>query len=429
MWDMEVVGGAPADCFNPEFSFLSVASHPNDTCDYSGGTGNVVGVDPLVNTDLVLNGLQLESGLNLLGGDAIIVRISRGEDGPQGTLGPFFVDLVDMHLLPTSPAIDAGVDPTADGLAVPVDFDDDIRPINAVWDIGADEVAAGTLRALYISLNCGPSGGAATCDDDLDIMRVDGTTLSIVFDGSQVMTATGTILTKDPVNAMIDGFAFLSPTEILISFQRPVHRTVLGIGPAPGQPAVIDDSDVVLFTATSLGAVTTGTWSWYFDGSDVELTLGVEDVDAVGVTPTGGLLLSTVATASVQGQTFADEDVFQFEFTGPPGHVTAGTYSPYFDGSAVDGANGTGLTANSEDIDGFSTDPITADVHLSTLGNIRVAENVDELFGQDDDVVTCVAELGATITCDDWELLFDGKPAGLAPYDVKGLEVYSTVLP
>ena len=44
------------------------------------------------------------------------------------------------------------------------------------------------------------------------------------------------------------------------------------------------DEDVLAFTPTSLGDVTSGSWAMYFDGSDVGLaeTSG-EDVDALDV--------------------------------------------------------------------------------------------------------------------------------------------------
>ena len=446
MWDMEIVTGGAADCFNPVATLLSVASHANDTCDYTVlGTDNSVD-DPQVNTDLALNGLELNVGPSLLGGDVILVEIVRGEDGPQGATGEFFVDLVDMHLLPTSPAIDyvGSVNPSATvpfGNWADEDIDNEPRPENLVFDLGADEQAGGVLRTTYISLNC-PNGGPATCAGDptdaIDILRDNGDgTLSVIFDGSQVLLpGDGANPSRTRDEAMIDGFAFLSPTEILISFQRPLHRTLFGLNNVPGRPAVADDSDVMLYTITDPAQLLTGggTWSWYFEGSDVGLSLGREDIDAVGIDPaTGDLLLSTVADADVPGPyTFPDEDVFRFSFAGPPGHVTNGVFSPYIDGSEIDGPLGTSLKLTSEDIDAFSLDPLNANVHISTLGNIWVGENVELLFEQDHDVVTCVTEHEAVFQCDEWETLFQGNDYGLqavARTDIKGAEVSGWVLP
>jgi cell division septation protein DedD len=132
--------------------------------------------------------------------------------------------------------------------------------------------------------------------------------------------------------------------------------------------------DVLRFDATSLGSNTAGTFSLYFDGSDV----GFEDttnekIDSLSRLPDGRLLISStgnpvvpgvssakdedvlVFTPSSLGSTtsgtwamyFADEDVFVCAATSL-GDVTACTYSPtlYFDGSTW------GLDAN--DVDAFN---------------------------------------------------------------------------
>ncbi|MCP3988970.1 MAG: hypothetical protein GY724_07840 [Actinomycetia bacterium] len=435
-WDMEVVFGGAAGCFDPTYSFLSVASGPYDLCDYSAATGNVVGVDPLVNTDWAVKeaNLVILCAPGILG-DVIQCRISRGEDGPLGIGGTVFLDLIDMHLMPVSPAIDAGIDPSTliNPITVDDDFDVEARPMGATWDIGADEVLADDPD-VYISTDCGSYGNAASCGDpalgdgrsDVRIMRVNGTSLEIVFEGWEVMTKTGNQSRRDPAEAQIDGFAFLSETEILVSFNRPMHYSVFGMAPPPD--VNIDDADILLFTATSLGAgtATTGTWSFYFDASDVGMDAGSEDVDAIALAPGGGLLLSTVGGASVGGgQTYDDSDVFKFEFTTGPGEVTDGNFEAFFDGSQSEGPNGSDLATNAEDINGFSTDPLSADLlHLTTPGNISVAEAVDPYIAADHDVTTCVNEAGPQV-CDDWVVLFDGNTVpGLGQFDIKGLEVY-----
>ena len=45
----------------------------------------------------------------------------------------------------------------------------------------------------------------------------------------------------------------------------------------------LDDSDLVLFTPSSLGASTSGAFSLYFDGSDIGLDTTGEDVDAAEI--------------------------------------------------------------------------------------------------------------------------------------------------
>ena len=89
--------------------------------------------------------------------------------------------------------------------------------------------------------------------------------------------------------------------------------------------------DLLLFTPTSLGPNTAGTWEPYFDGSDVGLAGA--SVDAVALDD-ADLLLSTGDTFSAAGLNADDEDVFTFLPTSL-GPRTSGVYSPglYFDGS------------------------------------------------------------------------------------------------
>lgn len=95
------------------------------------------------------------------------------------------------------------------------------------------------------------------------------------------------------------------------------------------------DEDLFIFTSTSLGAVTAGSFAMYFDGSDVGLsTSSSEDVDGAGLRAGGNILLSTVGAFSVTGVAGADEDAFQFIPT-TLGAATSGTYQMVLDLSAL----------------------------------------------------------------------------------------------
>ena len=72
------------------------------------------------------------------------------------------------------------------------------------------------------------------------------------FDGSNVV----------PTSYTIDGFAVVGTSDILMSFTTP--------GSLPGVGS-FDDSDILRFTASSLGTTTAGTWQMYFNGSDAGL--------------------------------------------------------------------------------------------------------------------------------------------------------------
>jgi hypothetical protein len=125
------------------------------------------------------------------------------------------------------------------------------------------------------------------------------------------------------------------------------------------------DADVLQFTPTSLGATTAGAFAMLFDGSDVGLTTTDEDVDSVGVSTDGRLVISTLGPFGVTGVSGQDEDLLVFNATAF-GTTTSGTWQMYFDGSDV------GLsTTTSEDVDAAD---ITASgsILLSTVGSFAV---------------------------------------------------------
>jgi hypothetical protein len=107
------------------------------------------------------------------------------------------------------------------------------------------------------------------------------------------------------------------------------------------------DEDVLLFTPTSLGDTTSGTWSWYFDGSDVGLaTDSNEDVDAIAVATDGSVLLSTLGAFAVTGVSGTGSDVFSC-VPATLGATTACTFNTtlFFQGSSA------GIGTNN--VDGF----------------------------------------------------------------------------
>jgi hypothetical protein len=89
----------------------------------------------------------------------------------------------------------------------------------------------------------------------------------------------------------------MSDGTILISLDA--AATINGFG-------TVDDSDIIRFIPIS------GTFEWYFDGSDVGLTTSDEDVDALGFAPDGSLIVSTLGSFSVTGISGADEDLIAF---------------------------------------------------------------------------------------------------------------------
>jgi hypothetical protein len=242
-------------------------------------------------------------------------------------------------------------------------------------------------------VNAGSIGGVNA--DNEDIVLWDGTSYSLVFDGSdQGLSAT-----------TIDGISVIGPDQILLSFLSPIA--------VPGISGTVDDSDVVLFTATSLGENTVGSFTLYFDGSDAGLSSSAENVDAVELLPNGHLLFSTSGSFSVSGASGADADIIEFAPTSL-GSTTAGTWSFYFDGSDA------GLSGSSEDLVALAVDS-GGRLYLS----VNVQFSVPGASGADEDVfVFTPATLGmSTSGSYDSTLFYDGSRYGLASNDIFAIDL------
>ncbi|MFZ1283791.1 MAG: hypothetical protein WAQ75_06715, partial [Propionicimonas sp.] len=188
----------------------------------------------------------------------------------------------------------------------------------------------------------------------------------------------------------VDAFDVRPDGSLLVSFTSAF--TLSGLGS-------VDDSDIVRFTPTSTGPTTAGTWSWYFDGSDVGLSTSDEDVDAFDLLADGRLVVSTTGSASVSGVSAADEDLMAFTPTAT-GSTTKGSWAMYLDGSAV------GLSSSSsEDVNGVSVD--ATGIRLSTVGSFSVAG----LSGDGSDIFTCAA--ASTTSCS-FSMYWDGSANGFS---------------
>jgi hypothetical protein len=201
------------------------------------------------------------------------------------------------------------------------------------------------------------SDGARLSADDSDIVQAalaaDGrVTYTLAFDGSDVG------LTTDAED--LDAFAVLADGSLIVS--------TVGAASVPGPNGTTLSAaaeDLLQFRPTALGDNTAGTWSLYFDGSDVGLTLASENIDAVSVLSDGRLVISTTGSVAVTGvSSGVKEDLLAFRPT-TLGANTAGTWAMYFDGSDV------GLSGTSENVDAAN---VASDgtIHLSTNGPFSV---------------------------------------------------------
>ena len=267
----------------------------------------------------------------------------------------------------------------------------------AVEQLETRVLLSATTRELFFSVSSSPTTtlpGAGTVGG-ADIVRYDGSEFSLFFDGSDVGLDA----------ADIRSFAFKSENELLMSFANPVD--IEGVG-------TVQPWQVVLFTATSLGEDTAGTFSLFFDARNEGLVSGDGNtrsayIDALEYLDDGSLLISTegeaVATNGSAGQPVEaqDRDVLRFTFPAPNTGLP-GEWSLHFEGADV------WLESSTEDIDGLA---VTADGNhfFSTLGGFFV----NGPSGSSHDVIEFVpTSLGAdTAGSFLLPLFFDGSTVGL----------------
>jgi len=248
---------------------------------------------------------------------------------------------------------------------------------------------------MYFTLSNDGVVGSLTAANE-DIIGWDGAVgFTLLFDGSDV--GLGAL--------SVDAFALLGANQMVLSFSAP--------GSVPGIGGTVDDSDLVLFTASSLGNVTAGAFSLYFNGSDVGLSRTSEDIDAVELLPNGHLLVSVTGSFQAPGASGSDEDIFEFA-PSSLGPVTTGSWSMYFDGSDV------ALGGNREDVDALAVTP-SGGIYLSTTGGFAVPG----ISGADEDVFVFTPSSLGTATSGTYvaALFFDGGVLGLAGNDVTAIDL------
>ena len=251
---------------------------------------------------------------------------------------------------------------------------------------------------VYVSsTTSGNVDGVSFADEDILGYNVVADSWEMYFDGSDVG------LRRNDVNA----FHVEDDGTLLLTLKRP--QRVGGFW--------ADDSDVIAFSPTSLGGDTAGTFTKYFDGSDVGLSTNNEEIDALARTPDGRLLLSTSGPLEVPrtgGGTLrgADEDLIVFNATSL-GKKTGGSFERYFDGSDV------GLRNSSEDIWGAWVEPNTGEIVLTTRGHYWVPG----LHGDQEDVIVFVPTSLGNTTTGTFYLGWDGDDHGLSGEYLDGLSV------
>lgn len=297
-----------------------------------------------------------------------------------------------ISLVPTSGTFDDGVFEISLNSGSEKIADQDGNELESVIiTVEIDTTIPDPPTSFYFSLNNAATLPGGLVVDNEDIVFFDGTSFSQAFDGSDVGLSAFTINALD----------FLSDTELLFSMKE--------AGSIPGIPGTVDDSDIIKFTATQLGPTTAGTFELFFDGSDVELISGGEDIDSVDMLDDGRLLISIRGTLTTTALVGGDDDIFAFTPISL-GDDTSGTWELFFDGADVGLGN--------EDLNGVSVYP-NGDVYLSVDGSFDLAGSTV----RDDDVLSFSPLELDDYTVGDFTPFFDGSLYGLSPFDMFSLHV------
>ena len=261
---------------------------------------------------------------------------------------------------------------------------------------GFDVVSASEIVISFTS--SGSITGISGTVDDSDLVRFTPSSLGETTSGQFELYLDGSDIGLTRSGEDIDGVNVLSDGRVLVS-----TRGSFSVSGLSGR-----DEDIAAFTPSSLGPNTSGSWSLYFDGSDVGLTSSSEDINALAVGSGGDIHLSTTGSFSVSGVSGQDEDAFVFSPTSL-GSSTSGTYGSTLtiDGS-VHGASG-------NDLYGFDiptgppNDPPSAHAGPDQTGDEGDVISFDGSGSSDSD---------GTIVAYDWNFGDGGTGTGVGPTHV-----------
>ena len=248
-----------------------------------------------------------------------------------------------------------------------------------IYEFTSEEPPDTGISTAYVSSSSsGNAGGISFANEDILAFDTSTSSWSLYFDGSDVGLSA----------ADVDAFHLQSDGSLLLSLQKdvftiPSFATVrasdiikftptstgentqgnfewyfdgsdVGLGSSEGIDAIGlttdgdllvsftnnftvpslrgTDKDLLVFNADSLGRDTAGTWSLYFDGSDVLLDETLENVYGVWLHPNNGdLYLTTKGTFAVTGLNGDADDIFTFT-PNTLGNKTSGSFNAFWNG-------------------------------------------------------------------------------------------------
>ena len=159
--------------------------------------------------------------------------------------------------------------------------------------------------------------------DDHDIVRFIPTSTGIDTAGSYELYFDGEDVDLTTSGEDIDAIGFAPDGRLVISTSGS-----FSVGGISGK-----DDDLLIFTATSLGETTSGSWELYFDGSDVGLSVSSEDIYGTWIDENGDIYLTTRGAFTVAGATGDGADIFTC-VPGSIGDNTSCTFGLFWDGPA-----------------------------------------------------------------------------------------------
>lgn len=216
--------------------------------------------------------------------------------------------------------------------------DEDVLAFNTVtgvWSMlfdGSDVGATTNVNALHVESDGTlllSFDGATTLTglgavEDEDIVRFIPTALGATTAGSFAWVFDGSDVGLDTADEDIDAIARAPDGRLVVSTDGAFNAGgATGVG-----------HDLFIFTDSSLGATTSGSWAIYFDGSDVGLASSTENIwGAEIISDTGAIHLTTISTYAVTGLSGDSDDFFTCA-PGSIGDTTSCTFSLYWDGDA-----------------------------------------------------------------------------------------------
>ncbi len=262
--------------------------------------------------------------------------------------------------------------------------DDRYLPATASGSLTITEEPVETGETLYLSTPTGGTvDGIVYGGEDVLGYDLDSGAWSLVFDGSDVGLA----------GQNVTAFAWLPDGSLLIAVADDFYLAELD-QPTERGGNNVDNSDILRFEPYALGQETGGSWSLYFDGSDVDLKTPQEAISALTVLADGRIVISTDGPFKAGSLNAKSRDLVVFTPTSL-GENTVGSWELYFDGSDIPF-----LSASQDNIVAVHQDNGTGNLYLAT-------STADGL------ILVCSPDaLGAYTACT-FSVFWDGAANGL----------------